>query len=162
MHECKNQEKKDIGKVVRIVMGCVILHNMLLPEPRVEQDYYDKHASDLLDDPDFANEVERVIRSEEIRRWILNTLGKPLTPTSALLYPGGVSVYEFNRWMQKTTRENLSLPSDAIENKPLETSSIRPIQALVTTKRQWTFIEVRLWNQQSYSIMGTPCQVVWT
>jgi len=68
MHECKNQEKKDIGKVVRIVMGCVILHNMLLPEPRVEQDYYDKHASDLLDDPDFANEVERVIRSEEIRR----------------------------------------------------------------------------------------------
>lgn len=41
-------------------MGCVILHNMLLPEPRVEQDYYDEHATALLDDPEFATEVERV------------------------------------------------------------------------------------------------------
>lgn len=48
----KIKEKSDIGKVVNIVLACVVLHNFLLREPVVEQEYYDIITEELMDEPE--------------------------------------------------------------------------------------------------------------
>ena len=68
----KIKKRNDIGKVVNIVLACAILHNFLLAEPRVEQEYYDSLAQELMEDPDlhnirFTSEVDEEDESENRR-----------------------------------------------------------------------------------------------
>jgi hypothetical protein len=75
----KINRKQDIGKVVEIMTACAILHNFLIQEPNVLQDYYEQVAEELMDEPEFTQRRTNSLfittndgTREEMRRYILD------------------------------------------------------------------------------------------